>query len=639
MVKKIKILGLVILFALSVFTGNAKEIWVSTNGNDNNPGTQDKPMATLLMAQRKARELRRLKDPTINEGIQIILKGGTYFLEETLFFRPEDSGNHSSITTIQAAPDERPVLSSGVQMKGWSKAKYVKDLPMASKGKVWVCDAPRVGGRYLEFRQLWVNGVKANRASTIGDGLLPRILSVDKANEELRIPKPNFTMDEIKQLEFVIHQWWAIANLRVKSIREAGDSAFVSFHQPESRIEFEHPWPAPFIDVEKNQNGNSAFYFINAIQLLNQPGEWYEDIDNGKVYYWPREGENLSTASVIAPSLETLVRIDGTLDNPASYIAFKDIAFEHTTWMRPSRAGHVPLQAGFYLLDAYGLKIPGTPDKASLENQAWLGRQPAGVSVSDATKIKFEGCSFKHMAATGLDFVSGASYCKVEACIFKDISGTGVQSGFFGDNAFEAHLPYNPSDEREVCHHILISNNFITDCTNEDWGCVGIGIGFASDIHILHNEISDINYSGISVGWGWTPTLSVQRNNKVDGNYIHHFAKNMYDVGGVYTLSLQPKMEITNNRIEDLEKAPYTHDPNHYQYVYLDERSSYVKIKDNWTEKDKFFSNTPGPGNEWINNGPQVSDSIKNAAGIEPEFKDIIDRIENKKVKPKKEHY
>jgi hypothetical protein len=44
----------------------------------------------------------------------------------------------------------------------------------------------------------------------------------------------------------------------------------------------------------------------------------------------------------------------------------------------------------------------------------------------------------------------------------------------------------------------------------------------------------------------------------------------------------------------------------------------------NWTEVDKFFSNTPGPGNEWVNNGPQVADSIKVKAGIQTGFQDIL---------------
>jgi hypothetical protein len=98
----------------------------------------------------------------------------------------------------------------------------------------------------------------------------------------------------------------------------------------------------------------------------------------------------------------------------------------------------------------------------------------------------------------------------------------------------------------------------------------------------------------------------------------------MYDVGGIYTLAAQPGSEICYNSIHDLEKAPYTHDLVHWQYIYFDEGSAGIYVHDNWTEKDKFFTNTNGPGNKWMNNGPQVADSIKNAAGLEAGFKDLL---------------
>jgi hypothetical protein len=597
----------------------AVNIWVSPDGNDQNDGTKENPYKTIMMAQRKARELRRLNDDSVKEGINILIADGTYFIDEPLRFRPEDSGSETSVTTLKGANGAFPLISGGVKVTRWEKAGKVKGFANAGRN-LWVADVPRKAGRRVEFRQMWVDGIKTQRASNLDDGELDRILVADHENEVFWIPLPDVNINETQQLEMVIHQWWAIANLRVKNVEIVGDSAKVTLYQPESRIEFEHPWPAPFIDSENEYSGNSAFYFVNHPALLNNPGEWYADTDNGKIYYWPRKGENMKKAEVIVPFLETLVSIEGTLDNPVEYLNFVNISFEHTTWMRPSERGHVPLQAGFYILDAYKLKEPGTPDKASLENQAWLGRQPAGIELRNAQNNRIFRCKVQHMAATGIDLVTGTAYNEIKACKIKDIGGTGIQAGFFGDAAFEAHLPYNPIDGREVCRFETISNNLITNVTNEDWGCVGISVGFAHDINIVHNEVSHLNYSGICVGWGWTKTINCMRNNRVHANYIHHFARNMYDVGGVYTLSAQPNGEISENRIEKLLKAPYAHIPEHYQYIYYDEGSSYIRSIDNWTEKDKFFSNTPGPGNKWDNNGPDVSDEIKNKAGIQPEF-------------------
>ncbi|MBN1184854.1 MAG: right-handed parallel beta-helix repeat-containing protein [Bacteroidales bacterium] len=625
---KIKTLTITILILFFSFQLNAIDIWVSPNGNDSNSGTKEKPLKTVLMAVRKIRELRRLNDPSIKGGVHIILKGGLYQQVEPVILRPEDSGTEDSPTWIEAAPGEAPVISGGMVVAGWKLMDAdLPGLPSKTKGKIWVADIPKVGGRNLEFRQLWINNNKAVRASNLNDGTLDRILSVNKAKQELWIPIPKTSLTHIDQLEFVIHQWWAIAILRVKSIDIAGDSARVTFYQPESHIEFEHPWPAPFIDEKKDLNGNSAFYFANAPELLNQPGEWFEDVNAGKVYYWPKDDENLAKDEVVVPYLENILSIKGTLDNPVSHIYFKGVQFEHAAWMRPSKQGHVPLQAGWSITDAYKLLEPGTPDKAGLENQAWIERQSAGVTVENANNIHFQRCRFQHMAGSALDFVSGTNHNLVEGCIINDIGGTGLQMGFFGSEVFEAHVPYNPTDEREVCQFETIKNNLITDCTNEDWGCVGISVGYAQNVNIEHNEVSNLNYSGICIGWGWTKTITCMKNNRVHANYIHHFAKNMYDVGGIYTLSAQPNTEISENRIENLEKAPYAHIPEHYQYIYFDEGSSYIRSINNWTEKDKFFSNTPGPGNEWKNNGPEVSDEIKNKAGLEAEFKDLHDLL------------
>lgn len=143
-----------------------------------------------------------------------------------------------------------------------------------------------------------------------------------------------------------------------------------------------------------------------------------------------------------------------------------------------------------------------------------------------------------------------------ELC-FSDVGGTGILVGAFPDGGFETHVPFIPLDQRDLCTDITIKNNLITDVTNEDWGCVGIGAGYVSGIDISHNEVCHLNYSGICVGWGWTSLQSGMKNNRIEANYVHHFARRLYDAGGLYTLSSQPGSVMRNNRIEHLEEAPY----------------------------------------------------------------------------------
>ena len=600
---------------VTVINVNAANIYVSLKGNDANIGSKEAPVATLNAAIRRARELRRLNDPSINGGIRIIIEAGSYVLTEPVALRPEDSGTRESPTLIIGAPKADVILSGGEKINHWRKISgVVAGLPKHAIGKVWVADVRND----LMFRQVWVNDKKAIRARDRNGDEMNRILSWDFDNQTCRIPfTKNINFSTIEGMEMVIHQWWAIANLRVKSAKVIGDAVQLSFKQPESRIQSEHPWPAPWLSKE---TGNSAYFLANSIQFLDEPGEWFHDIKAHKIYYWPKANEQMLNANVVVPVLETLLKIEGTIDNPVKYVSFKGISFKHATWLRPSQQGHVPHQAGMYMLDAYKLKIPGTADKKTLENQAWVGRPAAAININYADFTQFDSCRFEHLASTGLDFKKGTHHNKIVGNLFKDIGGSAILVGQFSDEATEVHLPYNPSDLREISSMDRIENNLITDVTNEDWGAVGIGAGYVSDIMILHNEINEVSYTGISLGWGWTKTSNAMKNNNISRNKIHHYGKHMYDVAGIYTLSSQPNTFITENYIDSIYHAPYAHLPDHWFYLYTDEGSSYITVKDNWTPSGKFLQNANGPGNIWLNNGNFVENSIKERAGLQVNY-------------------
>ena len=598
----------------------ADEIWISPKGSDFNDGTRQSPKATLTSALRQAREWRRTEDNRIQGGITIYMEGGTYAFHEPVFIRPEDSGTKESPTIIRSVGDEKVILSGGISINGWKK-----------QGKVWVADVPVFNGRPLDFRQLWVNGKKAVRARDVEDfEKMNRICSVDEKNEILYVPvvsirrlidnKGNL---KAKYAEMVLHQMWCVANLRIRSVEVQGDSAAIRFHQPESRIQFEHPWPRPMVTTDGH---NSAFYLTNARELQDVPGEWYHDIDARKVYYYPREGEKMQEAEVIVPAVETLVRVEGTLDRPVCHIRFEKITFSYTTWMRPSEKGHVPLQAGMYLTDGYRIdpKMQRNYLNHPLDNQGWLGRPAAAVRVVAARQIDFERCRFEHLGSTGLDYEEAVQGGVVRGCLFRDIAGNGLLVGSFSPAAHETHLPYDPADRREVCTQQQINNCYFTEIGNEDWGCLAIAAGYVGDVNIEHNEISEVPYSGISLGWGWTQTVNCMRNNRVHANLIHHYAKHMYDVAGIYTLGSQPKSYVTENCVHSIYKPGYVHDPNHWFYLYTDEGSSFITVRDNWTEGEKYLQNANGPGNVWENNGPKVDNDVRERAGLEAGYKDLL---------------
>ncbi|NLO69997.1 MAG: right-handed parallel beta-helix repeat-containing protein [Porphyromonadaceae bacterium] len=596
------IILLIALFSVSgIF---AAVIWVSTDGNDRYPGSKNQPKLTLQAAVKEAREMRRMKQSGIENGINIILKEGIYNLYEPVYIRAEDSGTKESPTIIRGNENSKVSISGGVKISGWKKLD-----------RFWVADVPDFNGRPLEFRQLWINGRKAVRARDVADfEKMHRIIDNDPENEILWVPtKAVQSILNAPYPEMVLHQMWAISNLRIKSIAIHGDSAAVRFHNPESKIQFIRPWPSPMT----TEGHKSPFYLTNAIALVDQPGEWFHDIKTKKLYYLPLPNEEIMSLEAIVPAIETLIQIEGTLDRPVENIFFENINFNHTTWLRPTEKGHVPLQAGMYLTEAYRIapKMKRPDNNHDLDNQGWLGRPAAAILIRGTENINFEKCNFEHLASSGLDYEWGNKGGKIEGCVFRDIGGNGLVVGSFSPAALETHLPYNPSDKREVCSHQIIINNLFENVTNEDWGCIGIAAGYVNNIDISHNEIREVSYTGISLGWGWNRSESCMHSNRIHANHIWKYARHMYDVSGIYTLGMQPNTMISENYVHSIYTPGYVHIPSHWFYLYTDEGSSYITVKNNWTESEKFLQNANGPGNIWENNGPFVKDSVKRNAG------------------------
>ena len=100
----------------------------------------------------------------------------------------------------------------------------------------------------------------------------------------------------------------------------------------------------------------TPIYIENALELLDEPGEWYLDRPAKTVYYMPRQGEDMTNAEVIVPAVEKLVELRGTLDRPVHNIRFEGLTFQHGGWLLPNKIGFVDVQANFLL--------KGKPDEA-----------------------------------------------------------------------------------------------------------------------------------------------------------------------------------------------------------------------------------------------------------------------------------
>lgn len=573
-------------------TASAGDIFMSaTNGNDKASGSKEAPLKTLGQALRQAREWRRLGSSNAEGGISIIMSGGVYRLYKPLFIRPEDSGTANSPTIIRSADGERAVISGGIEVKGWRKGCDDPRLPAEVRSKVWVADAPMDGNRIVETRQLWADGHKAMRASQFAYGVMEHMKAFNTDDESITIPTPKTDLSRALQLEMTVHQRWAIAILRVKEMKDLGNGLTkVWFHQPENQIEFAHPWPQPVIDGDR---GSSSFCLTNAAELLDEPGEWFQDYPSGRIYYYPEDGKDPNRMDITVPLLETLMNIGGTRERHVSNIRFENIAFEHSAWRRPLHEGHVTLQGGFRFIDGYKLAEPGLPHKAELENQAWIARPEAAVTAQFADSIGFSSCTFSHIGATAVDLAYAVSSSDISSCVFTDIGGTAIMAGWFGEQGFETHIPYKPAIDSDMCNRLTIARNTITDAANEDWGCGAVSAGYVRDTDISGNTISHVNYSGICVGWGWTAHESGMRNNRITDNSISDYARQLYDVGGIYVMSNQPGSVISGNTISMPYPAPYATNDRAF-CIYFDEATDGYTVSNNKMPEESYGYNKPG---------------------------------------------
>lgn len=571
----------------------AGEIFVSPAGDDSNPGTHDKPVRSLCQALRIAREWRRTQDSRAIEDIYIRLESSsTFILNEPVYIRPEDSGTLSSKTVITTDGDESSTISGGITCE-----------PSAS-----VFMPPRLSGRPVLTRCLWVGGTKWQLSSHRGKYMMDRILSFDAQNESITIPAKALTdygiksIEDAPQLEMIVHQRWAIAVLRVKAIDIYGDKAVLTFCNPESRWEFSHPWPQPVIGGEY---GSSSFSLRNARQFLDDENEWWQDYSDGRIY----SKKGIDGHEVVLPTINRLVTIDGTCGDRVHDIIFKNITFSYTSCERPSYYGHVTLQGGFPIIDAYKLKEhEGLPWAYGLENQAWITRPETAVSVSWAERVDFIGCQFEHLSSTALDYTVGCSDIKICNNVFTDIGGTAVLCGSFAEGPTEVHRPYGMNNagikdgntlQKTYTERFLISGNKVTDATNEDWGCVGIGCGYVRDFKIIDNIVSDVNYSGIAIGWGWTTHDTGMRNNIIARNKVYGYARMLYDAGGIYTMSAQPGSIIEDNVVSAPYQAPYATNRRAFP-IYFDACTDGFTVRRNNLSvshytPERYGFNAPGP--------------------------------------------
>ncbi len=484
-------------------------IYVSPNGNDNASGEQSTPIASL----QRAAELARTKAGKI--AVTIYLAGGNYRLTEPLKLGVNDGGTENAPVQWRAMQGENPVISGGIPVKNWKEEKdglWSVSLPQNYSGK---------------FRSFYVNDKRAVRARFPDKNYL----RVSKAGEDNRtnffFKKDDFPkVDKVEELELVFLHDWSITRINVKSI-DWRKNHLTAVDSIGARL--------PFFTITGWEK-HPRYYLENAIEFCDSPGEWYCDFTNRKIYYRPLPNEKIEGTEGIIPIAEKLITITGTKEKSVGFISFDGITFEHTDWQIPNH-GYSGVQACMY------------NDRG--KNKTGWNQVPATIELDLAENSSFNNTTIKHTGGSGIWIRENSSNCVISNSHIYDIAGNGVNIGE-GRTRLVNGISWIKSAPEEVSKNNKISNSLIEDCGTQFYGAVGIWGGLVSNTIIDHNEIRNLPYTGVSVGWMWNPNPTPCRENIINANHIHHVMKILSDGGGIYCLGLQPNSRITNNLIHDV---------------------------------------------------------------------------------------
>jgi hypothetical protein len=500
---------------------------VAPAGDDAHLGTKDRPFATLQRARDAVRALRpRPKGP-----VTVLVRGGTYPLRAPLVFTPEDSGTREAPVTYAAAGKERPVFTGGRRVTGW------KETTVAGK-RLWAAELPDVRGGKAHFRQLWVNGQRRPRARHPNAGFL-RIAALPpddpKAKDSRYQRQDRFTFapgdlrawNNLGDVEVVVLHLWVTVRLPVAGVDEK--ERLVTFTAKSRRRLADGATPA-------------RYYVENALELLDEPGEWYLDRKAGRLYYWPLSGEKPDAVEAIVTALPQLLRLEGRPKEKhyVEHVRFRGLAFHHAeAWLPAGEPGDV--QAAVNV--------------------------PAAVHADGARHCAFEDCEVAHVSGYALHLARGCQHNRVAGCRLFDLGAGGVMVGE------QASRP----DPAEQTHGQALTDNHVHAAGRIFHQAVGVWVGQSYANRIDHNHIHDLYYTGISVGWTWGYGKTLARDNKVELNRVHDLGKGwLSDMAGIYTLGTQPGTAVRNNVFHDVKA---------YKYggwgIYFDEGSTGIVAEDN----------------------------------------------------------
>lgn len=575
--RRLKLLAFMMLAPLvSIVIGTASPIVVDAavqatyyvdpvNGNDNNNGTST---GTAFKTITKARDVVRTVNSNMTGDIMVYLRGGTYFLTDTVVFNATDSGTNGYYVKYINYPGEIPLISGGEVIGGWTLHDAAKNIYKAN-----------VGSR--DFRQFYVDGVRAVRARSN----LYNDFYYDKVNQKIRIAKSEMTgLTNFSNAELVNYFTWADAYYHIASYTT--DSTYCYIELPGLDKTF------AFNQAQWRSDCNYKYYIENDYSLLDTDGEWYLDKSvpgSHVLYYKPRPGESFSS-EIIAPKLENLFYLQGSLNSKVHNMVFYGLTFAYSNWTLPNTYG-CDLQMG---------------QQVTVMNETTLAcKRPPGAVQTEATRdVVFERNTFKNLGAVGLNSFYGSERNIIKGNVFTNIASSGIQLGRFQPDEMNTFGIYNPADLNDLSRDDVISNNYFVDTCNLYFGAVPLSTGYAVNTKIEHNEINGAPYSGIHTGGHSTDSVSVMKGIVIRFNKITNVMKDLNDGGYIYNKGSNADYWAVYENYLQSTVAPSYPEQNFVGALYTDNGTSYAMYCRNVVDEptDTLRYNTWGnPPNSFAN--------------------------------------